>query len=273
MFDLAYDEKHNILLSRFFGKYSPADITLRDNAVRRFVTKNGLTRGLMDFSGVDSIEVPLDLLIRRAHEPGILTGRKRVIVAPSESTYAVQRVVAAHQLYARKAEPVLVRSVGEAYDSLGAINPTFSPIAVDRARILDAVLHNVLDQLAEAIRERSLDGAAGAVSGPALAHPIVGSVTLGDVFNASLHTKVVRDSLFSASCRDCAASLVLHCASISRGRITTYACPVCNSWLLKLSQVDRTPAVHASGYLIGTFELLSRVALDILGVHVPQTEI
>ena len=55
MFDLAYDAKHSVLLSRFSGTYSPADIALRDNAVRRFVSKNGLVRGLMDYTAVDSI--------------------------------------------------------------------------------------------------------------------------------------------------------------------------------------------------------------------------
>jgi len=95
MFDLAYDAKHSVLLSRFFGTYSPADIELRDNAVRRFVAKSGLVRGLMDYSAVDAIDVPLDLLIQRAHQPGILTGHQRVIVAPSEPAYSFNRLVAA----------------------------------------------------------------------------------------------------------------------------------------------------------------------------------
>jgi hypothetical protein len=276
MFDLGYDAKHGVLLSRFFGKYSPADITIRDNAVRRFVTKNGSARGLMDFSAVDSIDVPLDLLIRRAHEPGIL-GHQRVIVAPSELTYSVQRVVAAHQLYARKAEPVLVRSLGEAYDILEIIHPAFSPIAFDRARFLDGVLHNVLDQLAEAVRRRSLDDATvGATAQRALGRrlmpPLPRHITLSDVFNAALRTKVLRDPLIRAQCRDCAAGLPLHSMSISPGRVTTYSCPVCNSWIVKFSQIDGTVPIETSGYVVGTFEVVPRVALDILGVHVPATE-
>ena len=131
MFDLAYDAKHSVLLSRFSGTYSPADIALRDNAVHRFVAKNGLVRGLMDYSAVDSIDVPLDLLIQRAHQPGILTGHQRVIVAPSEPAYSFNRLVAAHQLFARKAEPVLVRSVSDAFGLLRMIDLAFSPIGLD----------------------------------------------------------------------------------------------------------------------------------------------
>ena len=111
--------------------YSPADIALRDNAVRRFVAKNGLVRRLMDYSAVDSIDVPLDLLIQRAHQPGILTGHQRVIVAPGEPTYSFKRLVAAHQLFARKAEPVLVRSISDAFGLLRMIDPAFSPIGLD----------------------------------------------------------------------------------------------------------------------------------------------
>jgi hypothetical protein len=278
MFDIAYDAKHSVLLSRFFGTYSPADITLRDNAVRRFVAKNGLVRGLMDFSAVTAIDVPLDLLIQRAHQPGILTGHQRVIVAPTEPSYSFNRLVAAHQLFARKTEPVLVRSIGEAYDSLGIVNPAFSAVDMDRyRRILDAVLHNVLDRLAEAVRAHSIDDPVaaptlqGVASGPDL-RPLAGLITLSDVFNAALHTKALRDPLIRAVCRDCRAGLPLHCMSISPGRVTTYSCPICNGWILKLSQVDETVPGDASGYMLGRFEMLSRAALDILGVYVPETE-
>jgi hypothetical protein len=60
--------------------------------------------------------------------------------------------------------------------------------------------------------------------------------------------------------------------SISPGRVTTYSCPICNGWILKLSQVDETVPGDASGYMLGRFEMLSRAALDILGVYVPETE-
>lgn len=225
MFDLAYDAKHSVLLSRFSGAYSPADIALRDNAVRRFVAKNGLVRGLMDFSAVDSIDVPLDLLIQRAHQPGILTGQQRVIVATSEPAYTFNRLVAAHQLFARKAEPTLVRSVGDAFGVLRMIDPAFSSIGFDKADHLDRVLHDVLHQLAEVVRARSLDNeiveaTLQRVVGRAVSAPVIGHITLSEVLNVSLRSKVLRESgIRSASAQlDVRLSWPCHNVLVSRLR-------------------------------------------------------
>jgi hypothetical protein len=277
MFDLAYDAKHSVLLSRFSGTYSRADIALRDNAVRRFVAKNGLVRGLMDYSAVDSIDIPLDLLIQRAHEPGILTGHQRVIVAPSELAYSFNRLVAAHQLFARKVEPVLVRSVSDAFGVLRMIDPAFSSIGLDKADHLDRVLHDVLRQLAEIVRVRSLDdeiveATLQRVVGRALSAPVVGHITLSEVLNASLRSKVLRDSGIRSQCCDCGARRPLSWMSMSAGRVTTYSCPVCGGWLVKLLQIGNTVPADASGYVVGGFDIVSRVTLDIWGVKLPKTD-
>jgi hypothetical protein len=277
MFDLAYDAKHSVLLSRFSGTYSPADIALRDNAVRRFVAKNGLVRGLMDYSAVDSIDVPLDLLIQRAHQPGILTGHQRVIVAPGEPTYSFNRLVAAHQLFARKAEPMLVRSVSDAFGVLRMVDPAFSPIRPDRADHLDRVLDDVLRQLAAVVGARSLDdeiieATLQRVVGRGLSARVVGHITLSEVLNASLRSKVLRDSGIRSQCCDCGARRPLSWMSMSAGRVTTYSCPVCGGWLVKLSQIGKTVPADSSGYVLGGFNVVSRVTLDIWGVKLPKTE-
>jgi hypothetical protein len=277
MFDLAYDAKHSVLLSRFSDTFSPADITLRDNAVRRFVAKNGLVRGLMDYSAVDAIDVPLDLLIQRAHQPGILTGHQRVIIAPSEPAYSFNRLVAAHQLFARKAEPVLVRSVSDAFGVLRVVDPAFSQIRPDRADHLDQVLHDVLRQLAEVVQARSLgdeivEATLQRVVGRALSTPAVGHITVSEVLNAFLRSKVLRDSGIRSQCCDCGARRPLSWMSMSAGRVTTYSCPVCGGWLVKLSQIENKVLADASGYVVGGFEIVSRVTLDIWGVKLPKTE-
>jgi hypothetical protein len=277
MFDLAYDAKHSVLLSRFSGTYSPADITVRDNAVRRFVAKNGLVRGLMDYSAVDAIDVPLDLLIQRAHQPGILAGHQRVIVAPSEPAYSFNRLVAAHQLFARKAEPVLVRSVSDAFGVLRVVDPAFSQIRPDRADHLDQVLHDVLRQLAEVVQARSLgdemvEATLQRLVGRPVFAPLLGHITLSEVLNASLRSKVLRDSAIRCQCCDCGAQRPLSWMSMSAGRVTTYSCPACGAWLLKLTLIRNALPAHASGYVVVGFEIRSRVTLDIWGVELPKTE-
>jgi hypothetical protein len=277
MFDLAYDAKHSVLLSRFSGTYSPADIELRDNAVRRFVAKNGLVRGLMDYSAVDAIDVPLDLLIQRAHQPGILTGHQRVIVAPSEPAYSFNRLVAAHQLFARKAEPVLVRSLSDAFGVLRMIDPGFSPIGLHKADHLDRVLHDFLRRLTEVVRARSLgdeivEAALQRLVGRPVFAPVRGHITLSEVLNASLRSKVVRDSAIRSQCCDCGAQRPLSWMSMSAGRVTSYSCPACGAWLLKLTLIRNTLPADASGYVVVGFEIRSRVTLDIWGGELPKTE-
>lgn len=278
MFDLAYSAKDRVLLSRFCGTYSPEDITIRDSAVRRFVAKNGLVRGLMDFTAVESVSVPLDALIRRAHQPGILSGQQRVIIAPSEPAYSFNRLVAAHQLYARKVEPVLVRSGHEAYDVLGLLEPAFLPLDRDKAARLDRVLYDVLRELdkvvtARALHEETVERTLRRVADRLPpSRRLVGHISVSEVFNASLRSKVLRDSRIQCVCCDCDASLSLSWTSISAGRTTTYSCPSCHGWLVRLGHLKGTEAINPSGYALAGFEVVSRVALDILGVQLPKTE-
>src|SRR4051794_40804753 len=147
MFHLSFDLKHKVLLSSFSGTYGPEDITLRDGAVRRFVARHGLCRGIMDYTAVDQITVSLDLLIRRAHEPAILGGHQRVIVAPSDPGLSFNRLVAAHQLYARKEEPLLVSSMPEACRAIGVSAPHFQRIPPDAADGRERLLHEVLRRI------------------------------------------------------------------------------------------------------------------------------
>jgi hypothetical protein len=225
----------------------------------------------MDFTAVESVSIPLDVLIRRAHQPGILRGQQRVIIAASEPAYSFNRLVAAHQLYARKVEPVLVPSRREACEVLGIVEPAFLPLASDKAARLDRILQDVLcelDEVEETIQRTLLRVIGRVPSSPKLARRI----TLSEILNASLRSKALHDSRIRCVCCDCGASLPLSSMSISAGRVTTYSCPSCHSWLVKLCHLKHTEAGDPSGYELGGFEVVSRVALDILGVQLPKTE-
>jgi hypothetical protein len=58
---------------------------------------------------------------------------------------------------------------------------------------------------------------------------------------------------------------------MSAGRITTYSCPVCGGCLVKLSQIGNTFPADASSYVVGGFDVVTRVTLDIWGVKLPKT--
>jgi hypothetical protein len=173
---------------------------------------------------------------------------------------------------------VLVRSSREAHEVLGVVEPTFLPLDHDKAARLDSILHDVLRELDEVVAARELDEETVQrtllrVTGRVPPSPkLVGHITLSEIINASLRSKVLRDSRIRSVCCDCGASLPLSWMSISAGRITTYSCPSCNGWLVRLCNLKHTEAVDPSGYELVGFGVVSRVALDILGVRLPKTE-
>ena len=133
MFELLFDARHNVLMTRYFGTYVADDIVLRDSAVARFVARCGLARGIVDFSNVEAVDIPIDRFVRRAHAPGMLGSAQRVIVAPDELTYGLNRVFTAHRVYTGKVEPLLVRSLEEAFEALELDDPKFEPVKPDAA--------------------------------------------------------------------------------------------------------------------------------------------
>ena len=66
MFALAFDRRHNILLSRFSGVFNSSDIAELDTAIVRFTSDHGPVHGILDFSNVSAVSVPLNRLMQRA---------------------------------------------------------------------------------------------------------------------------------------------------------------------------------------------------------------
>ena len=95
MFELLFDARHKVLMTQFFGTYVADDIVLRDIAVGRFVARHGLARGILDYTDVEDIDVPMDLVVKRGHAPPMLPGQMRVIVAPDTQTWEMSRLIAA----------------------------------------------------------------------------------------------------------------------------------------------------------------------------------
>ena len=115
VFQLLHDQRHNVLLTRFSGTYVATDISLRDKAVGRFVARNGLARGIMDYTAVEAVDIPIEVVVERSSQPPLLPGQARVIVAPREPLWAMNRIFAAHRLFRQGEEPILVRSIDSAW--------------------------------------------------------------------------------------------------------------------------------------------------------------
>jgi hypothetical protein len=273
MFHLSYDAKHKVLLSSFSGTYGSEDITLRDSAVRRFVAKSGLCHGIMDLSAVDYITVSLDLLISRSHQPAILQGHQRVIVAPRDPALSFARLVAAHQLFARKEEPALVASMPEAYDVIGISEPKFDQVPSDAAAQRERLLHELLRNVDKATTDgawesftSSLQRVIGRRSG------LWRNITLTDLLNVELGRSVLLETDVRTSCASCRQAFLLYDCSIVSGRTTTYVCPNCRAWMVKITSIAPTEAASSKGYVLGVFEFATRTDLHIAGARLPRTE-
>jgi hypothetical protein len=265
MFRLSFDPKHNVLLSSFSGTYGPEDISVRDGAVRRFVARHGPCHGIMDYSAVDQITVPLDMLIRRSHEPPILGGRQRVIVAPNDPALSFNRLVAAHQLYARKEEPIIVSSLRDAYLAIGVSAPHFHPVPEDVAADRERVLHAVLRDIGQATTDPNWESFLLARPNKPAKH-----IALSDVLNIALGRSALTEADLRAACNRCREAFLLHQAPVLTGRATTYLCPTCRMWMVKVTSLRPADAERAAGYVLGGFEITAQSDLHIAGVRLPR---
>jgi hypothetical protein len=120
MFTLAFDRRHKILLARVSGVLGSSDVTALDDAISRFTARNGPAHGLMDFTSVSTVAVPISKLLQRDPRQVSGAGYKRVVVVARSELLELARTAAR--------EPVIVSSIDEALRQLGAVSPSFEPV-------------------------------------------------------------------------------------------------------------------------------------------------
>jgi predicted RNA-binding Zn-ribbon protein involved in translation (DUF1610 family) len=282
VFQLLHDQRHNVLLTRFSGTYVATDISLRDKAVGRFVARNGLARGIMDYSAVGAVDIPIEVVVERSSQPPLLPGQARVIVSPGEPLWAMNRIFAAHRLFRQGEEPILVRSIDEAYQALSMVDPVFEPVAVDPASRLEGVAHDVLAGIEssrgatdaeerERLRRKMLRMLDTVLERGPAARKIT-AITLSDVLNAMLSRATVSDADLKTTCATCNSRLPLSCYTISAGRETTYACPGCGQVMVVLAAVDEGTGPSPPGYEMGRFIVRTAGDIECPGAMLPKCE-
>ena len=283
VFDLLFDARHNVLMTRFYGTYVADDIVLRDIAVGRFVARHGLARGILDYTDVEDIDVPMDLVVKRGHAPPMLPGQMRVIVAPGTQTWEMSRLIAALQAYSRKIEPIVVRSLGEAFERMAIVEPRFEPVAevglTQWANTVGLALARIDetqgsaergDEARQQLRTKllRLSDSVPLTGKARRALPPASAITLSDVLNSSLARTRVTDGDVKACCGSCDAPVSLDICRIVAGRVTSYTCPWCDAVLVVLAPAgDGGP-----GYPVGGFLVTPTVDLDCLGVRLPKAD-
>ena len=283
MFQLLFEPRHNVLMTRLYGTYVEPDITLRDKAVARFVARHGLARGIMDYTSVEAVDVPIEVVVRRSAGPALLQGQARVIVAPREPLWAINRIFAAHQLYRRGDEPLLVRSLDEAYQALAIDKPAFEPVPTDDASRLESVALGVLSAIdsvrgatdtaeRERTRRKMLELLDNVMKRELVPHKAA-AITLSDVLNAELRHATLSDADLKATCTSCNKRRPLSRYTILAGRETTYACPGCRSVMVVLTPAELGAAGSSSaGYEMGRFIVRTAGDIECPGALLPKCE-
>ncbi len=282
MFQLLYDPTHNVLMTRLYGTYVESDITLRDKAVARFVARRGPARGIMDYTSVEAVDLPIEVVLKRSAGPALLHGQARVIVAPREPVWALNRVFAAHSLYRRGDEPLLVRSLEEAYRALAIDQPAFEPLPTETADRLEGVALGVLSAIdatrgaADAAeRERTRRKMLELLDSVMKREPVSKSsaITLSDVLNSELRHATLSDADLKATCPSCSKRRALSRYRIAAGRETAYACPACDSVVVVLASADDWGSKPSQpGYTMGRFIVRTAADIDCPGGTLPKSE-
>jgi hypothetical protein len=282
LFQLLYDAAHNVLLTRLTAVYTEEDIVLRDRQVRRFVARNGLARGLMDYTHVTKVDIPMDVIVRRAQAPPMLPGQTRVVVAANEPAYSLNRVIVAHQYFSRKVEPLVVDSLQNAYYALGSSRFAFLPLAEDeqvhRERMVLAALATIdaggrkraahYHLQSAAARQRMAE--AEAVS-PLADRRRFSFIMVSDLLNSGLRSTQLADRDLAVRRPRCRWETTLAACPISGRQQTTYLCPACRARLVDLVPLKGSASAQASGYALAGFDVQTRTDIHCHGVVLPKS--
>lgn len=282
MFQLLYDAAHNVLLTQLSGVYSEEDIVLRDKQAARFVARNGLARGLMDYTRVTKVDIPMDLIIRRAQAPPILPGQTRVVVADNEPAYSLNRVIVAHQYFSRKVEPLVVDSLQDAYYALGSSHFAFQPLEEDAQARRERAVLGALATIDAGGRKRAahyrLQSAAArqrmaeaeAVS-PMAERRRFSFIMVSDLLNTGLRSAQLADRELGIQCPRCRCETTLASCPLLGRQQTTYLCPACRARLVDIVPLKGGVSAEASGYALAGFDVQTRTDIHCHGVVLPKS--
>ena len=132
MFTLSVERKQSVLMVKFSSRMTQEDLNNLDTAVVAFVKKEGATRGfLIDCTEVDDLAVPTSVFVRRGRRSAnVVSDQERVYVMPQPDLFGMGRMFGTYQRMAGKKEPLVVKTLLEAFEALGLSDPIFEPVTI-----------------------------------------------------------------------------------------------------------------------------------------------
>jgi hypothetical protein len=126
-FALFFDVRHRVLLVRFGKVLSQPALERMQAAVRRFAAESGPCPGILDLGAVEEVTIQTHFIANLARQGAVLSGQRRVLVAPRDETFGLSRMFGLYQAGTGD-EPFVFRTLAQAYTALGIDEPDFRPV-------------------------------------------------------------------------------------------------------------------------------------------------
>jgi hypothetical protein len=129
-FEMLFDSNRKVLLVKFGRALTRQALEAMVQAAREFAAVHGNCDGIVDFSAVEKLDIDVAYLRAYGGSPRVMTGARRILVAPNDEMFGVARLYGLHQSTSQGDEPMVVRDLQEAYDLLDLKDPDFQPFAI-----------------------------------------------------------------------------------------------------------------------------------------------
>ena len=129
-FEMLVDRNHKVLLVRFGRALTRQALEAMVKAARDFAGVHGNCDGIVDFSAVENLDIDVAYLRAYGGSPRVMTGARRILVAPDDEMFGIARLYGLHQSTSQGEEPMVVRSLQAAYDLLDLKDPDFQPFDI-----------------------------------------------------------------------------------------------------------------------------------------------
>lgn len=128
MIEFLADRKRRIVLVRYSSELSAKNLAELDAMAAAFVAREGPMDGIIDFSNMQTFNVPAAVVTDRGKASRRMSGRRRIFIVKDKLAFGMVRVYGAYQDNVGEDVPDIVYSLEEALTLLDAKGATFEPV-------------------------------------------------------------------------------------------------------------------------------------------------
>src|SRR5215213_741576 len=129
MIELAIDRNNGLLLVEFRGPFTADSLVVLDERLQAFVARAGVMPTIIDFTGVESVNIAMATMVGRGGQRSQLLGQRRIFVSSDLLLFGLLRLYGTYQENQGETPPITVRSLPEAFAEWGISRPMFEPIS------------------------------------------------------------------------------------------------------------------------------------------------